>query len=96
MFVSLLHPCQEPVAGSNQLVFSQQQQRQWGAGTVKLMETQHVLELDTGGVSWTTEEQTLPATVPRLTSCISPASRDKAVGAPEVSEGHEGDVASLG
>ena len=60
------------------------------------METQHVLEPGSSGVSWTTEEQMLPATVPRLTSHISPASRDKATGAPEVSEGHGRDVASLG
>lgn len=52
------------------------------------METQHVLELGAGGVSWAAEEQMLPATIPRLTSRVSPASRDKAVGAPEVSEGH--------
>lgn len=62
------------------------------------METQHVLEPGADGVSWAAEEQTLPATIPRLTSRISPASRDKAMRAPEVSEGHGagGDVASLG
>lgn len=54
------------------------------------MESQHILELGAGGMSWTAEEQTLPAAIPRLTSRISPASRDKAMRAPEVSEGHGG------
>lgn len=31
-------------------------------------QAQHILEVGTGGVSWTPGEQTLTATVPRLTS----------------------------
>lgn len=37
----------------------------------------------------------LPTPIPRLTSCISPTSKDKAMGAPEVSEGHRGNAALL-
>lgn len=44
------------------------------------MRLMHVLEPGTGGMSWITEKQMLLATVPRLTSLISPASRDKARG----------------
>lgn len=40
----------------------------------------HILEPGTGGMSWITEEQMLLATIPRLTSLISPASRHKARG----------------
>lgn len=44
------------------------------------MRLMHILEPGTSDMSWITEEQMLLATIPRLTSLISPVSRDKSRG----------------